>query len=260
MELRGKTAIVTGSAVGVGRQVAIDLAKRGANVVVNYSRSEEEAKEAVGLVEAAGGKALLVKADVADDAQVVEMVRRTVEAFGGLHVLVNNAATTHFVQFADLDGMKSEYWDDIFAVNVKGAFFCARAAAKAMRAGVEDGRPAAAIVNIASVAGTRATGSSIAYAASKAALINMTVGLAKVLGPDIRVNAVAPGFIETRWLRNGLGEQVYEAAKAHQSRLAPLKSVCTPETVSQLVLSLIEGADMVTGECVTIDGGVGIAG
>ncbi len=259
MDLKGKTAIVTGSAVGVGRQVAVGLARRGANVVVNYSRSEDDAKEAVGLVGAAGGKALLVKADVSDDAQVQAMVGRAVETFGGLHVLVNNAATTHFVNFADLDGMKSEYWDDIFSVNVKGAFFCSRAAAKAMRAACEAGAPGAAIVNIASVAGTRATGSSIAYAASKAALINMTVSLAKVLGPEIRVNAVAPGFIETRWLRNGLGDQVYEAAKAHQTRQAPLKGVCTPETVSQLVLSLIEGADMVTGECVTIDGGVGIS-
>ncbi len=260
MDVRGKTAIVTGSAVGVGRQVAIDLARRGANVVVNYSRSENDAREAVSLVEAVGGKALLVRADISDDAQARSLVEQTVAAFGGLHVLVNNAAMTHFVPFADLEGMKSEYWDDIFAVNVKGAFFCARAAAAAMRACLEPGSPSGAIVNIASVAGTRATGSSIAYAASKAALINMTISLAKVLGPEIRVNAVAPGFIETRWLKNGLGDQVYEAAKAHQTRLAPLKGVCTPETVSQLVLSLIEGADMVTGECITIDGGVGIAG
>lgn len=260
MDVAGNTAIVTGSAVGVGRQVAIDLGRRGANVVVNYSRSEDDAREAVGLVEQAGGRALLIKADVSDDRQVQAMVDRTVAEFGGLHVLVNNAATTHFVNFADLDGMKSEYWDDIFAVNVKGAFFASRAAARAMRACVEAGQPAAAIVNVASVAGTRATGSSIAYAASKAALINMTVALAKVLGPEIRVNAVAPGFIETRWLKNGLGDQVYEAARAHQTRQAPLKGVCTPETVSQLVLSLIEGADMVTGECITIDGGVGIAG
>ena len=260
MDVTGKTAIVTGSAVGVGRQTAVDLGRRGANVVVNYSRSEAEAREAVSLVEQAGGRALLVKADVSDDTQVNAMVERTVAEFGGLHILVNNAAMTHFVTFADLEGMKSDYWDDIFAVNVKGAFFCARAAAKAMRACVDAGQASAAIVNIASVAGTRATGSSIAYAASKAALINMTVSLAKVLGPEIRVNAVAPGFIETRWLKNGLGDQVYEAAKAHQTRMAPLKCVCTPETVSQLVLSLIEGADMVTGECITIDGGVGIAG
>jgi 3-oxoacyl-[acyl-carrier protein] reductase len=255
MDVRGKTAIVTGSAVGVGRAAAVDLARRGANVVINYSRSEDDAKEAVRLVEAAGAKAILVRADVSDDAQVQSMVRQTVDAFGGLHILVNNAAMTHFVPFHDLDGMKAEYWDDIFNVNVKGAFFCARAAAKAMK---QSG--GGAIVNIASVAGTRAIGSSIAYAASKAALINMTVALARVLGPDVRVNAVAPGFIETRWLKNGLGDQIYEAGKAMQIKQAPLKAVCTPEDVSQLVMSLIEGADLVTGECITIDGGVGIAG
>lgn len=255
MDVRGKTAIVTGSAVGVGRATAIDLAKRGANVVINYSRSEDDAKEAVRLVEAEGARVLLVRADVSDDAQVQSMVRQAVDAFGGLHILVNNAAMTHFVPFHDLDGMKAEYWDDIFNVNVKGAFFCARAAAKAMK---QSG--SGAIVNIASVAGVRAVGSSIAYAASKAAVINMTVALARILGPDIRVNAVAPGFIETRWLRSGLGDQLYDAGKAMQIKQAPLKAVCQPEHVSQLVMSLIEGADLVTGECIVIDGGVGIAG
>jgi len=117
-----------------------------------------------------------------------------------------------------------------------------------------------AIVNVASVAGTRAIGSSIAYAASKAAVINMTVALARVLGPEIRVNCVAPGFIETRWLKNGLGDQIYEAGKAAETKRAPLKAVCKPEDVSQLILSLIAGADLVTGQTVVIDGGVGIAG
>ncbi|MDP9238339.1 MAG: SDR family oxidoreductase [Chloroflexota bacterium] len=255
MDVRGKTAIVTGSAVGVGRATALDLARRGANVVINYARSEDDAREALKLVEAEGARALLVRADVSKDADVQAMVRKTAETFGGLHVLVNNAAITHFVAFQDLDGMKEEFWDDIFAVNVKGAFFASRAAAPVMR---ESG--GGAIVNIASVAGQRAIGSSIAYAASKAALINMTVALARVLGPEIRVNCVAPGFIETRWLKNGLGDQVYEAGKAAQSQRAPLKAVCKPEDVAQLVMSLIEGADMVTGETITIDGGVGIAG
>lgn len=255
MDLQGKTAIVTGSAVGVGRAVAIDLARRGAKVTVNYSRSDGEARETVRLVEAEGARSLLVRADVSDDAQARSLVQQTVDAFGALHVLVNNAATTHFVPFADLEGMKAEYWDDIFNVNVKGAFFCARAAARHMKqAG------AGAIVNVASVAGTRAVGSSIAYAASKAAVINMTVALARTLGPEVRVNAVAPGFIETRWLLNGLGERTYEAAKAHETSRAPLKAVCKPEDVSQLILSLIEGADLVTGQTVVIDGGVGIGG
>lgn len=255
MDLRDKTAIVTGSAVGVGRAVAVDLARRGANVTVNYSRSESDARETVRLVEAEGARALLVRADVSDDAQARALVQQTVDAFGALHVLVNNAAMTHFVPFADLEGMKAEYWDEIFNVNVKGAFFCARAAAPHMK---RSGR--GAIVNVASVAGVRAVGSSIAYAASKAALINMTVALARILGPEVRVNAVAPGFIETRWLRNGLGERTYEAAKAHETNRAPLKAVCTPEDVSQLILSLITGADLVTGQTVVIDGGVGISG
>lgn len=255
MDLRDKTAIVTGSAVGVGRAVAVDLARRGANVTVNYSRSEDDARETVRLVEAEGARALLVRADVSDDAQARALVQQTVDAFGALHVLVNNAAMTHFVAFADLEGMKAEYWDDIFNVNVKGAFFCARAAAPHMK---RAGR--GAIVNVASVAGVRAVGSSIAYAASKAAVINMTVALAKTLGPEVRVNAVAPGFIETRWLRNGLGDKTYEAAKAHETNRAPLKAVCTPEDVSQLILSLIAGADLVTGQTVVIDGGVGISG
>jgi 3-oxoacyl-[acyl-carrier protein] reductase len=262
MDVKGKTAIVTGSAVGVGRATALDLARRGANVVINYSRSEEDAREAQRLVEAEGARALLVRADVSQDDQVQDMVRQTVDAFGGVNILVNNAAITHFVQFADLDGMKAEYWDDIFNVNVKGAFFCARAAAKAMKqsGGAASGAAHGAIVNVASVAGVRAIGSSIAYAASKAAVINMTVALARVLGPEIRVNCVAPGFIETRWLRNGLGEKTYEAARAFESNRAPLKGVCSPEHVSQLILSLIEGADLVTGQTVVIDGGVGISG
>ncbi len=254
MDVRGKTAIVTGSAVGVGRATALDLARRGANVIINYSRSENDAREAMKLVGATGAGALLVKADVSKDTEVQDMVAQAVARFGGVHILVNNAAMTHFVPFADLDGMKEEYWDDIYAVNVKGAFFCARAAAKAMQ---QSG--GGAIVNVASVAGVRAIGSSIAYAASKAAVINMTVALARVLGPDVRVNCVAPGFIDTRWLRAGLGDRIFEAGRAAESNKAPLKDVCSPEHVAQLILSLIEGADMVTGQTIVIDGGVGIA-
>jgi 3-oxoacyl-[acyl-carrier protein] reductase len=246
-----KTAIVTGSAVGSDARWRWTLrARRG--VVVNYSRSKTMRVRRCASSRPARG---LSSRPVSKDDQVQEMVREAVAAFGGLHILVNNAAMTHFVPFADLDGMKEEYWDDIYAVNVKGTFFCARAAAKAMR---ETG--GGAIVNIASVAGIRSIGSSIAYAASKAAVINMTVGMARVLGHEIRVNCVAPGFIETRWLKNGLGDQIYAAGKAAETHRAPLKAVCRPEDVSQLVLSLIEGADLVTGQTVVIDGGVGVSG
>jgi len=249
MQLSGTTAIVTGSAVGVGRATALDLARRGANVVVNYSRSEDEAKETVAQIEALGARALLVRADVSRDAEVRAMVQQTLDAFGALHVLVNNAATTAFVNFADLEGMAEEDWDRILAVNVKGPFFCARAAAPAIK---EAG--GGAIVNVASIAGIRAVGSSIAYAASKAALINLSMALARVLAPEVRVNCVAPGFIATRWLKEGLGE-LYEPVRQRTAEGTPLRRVATPEDVAQVILGLIESADFVTGQTVVVDGG-----
>lgn len=253
MNLEGKTAIVTGSAVGVGRATALDLARRGANVVINYSRSEEDATEAFGLVEGTGAKALLVRADVSKDDEVRGLVQETVKTFGGVDVLVNNAATTVFVNFADLEGLAEEDWDRLLAVNLKGPFFCSRAVAPIMRE-AGDG----AIVNVASIAGVRAVGSSIAYAASKAGLINMTIALARVLAPEIRVNCVAPGFIDTRWLKQGLGE-FYEPAKQRTSQQTPLGRVATPEDVAQVILGFIENADFVTGQTTIIDGGSSIA-
>jgi 3-oxoacyl-[acyl-carrier protein] reductase len=225
------------------------LAQRGANVVVNYSRSEDDAKETVAAVEKLGARALLVRADVSNDAEVRSMVQQTVDVFGAVHVLVNNAATTVFVPFQNLEGLSGEDWDKILNVNLKGPFFCSRAVAEPMRK-----TGSGAIVNIASVAGIRSVGSSIAYAASKAGLINMTIALARVLAPEVRVNCVAPGFIDTRWLKAGLGEG-YEGAKRFQAEQTPLKRVASPEDVAQVVLSLIEGADFVTGETITVDGG-----
>ena len=253
MNLEGKTAIVTGSAVGVGRATALQLAERGANVVINYSRSEDDAKAAVVLVEQAGAKALLVRADVSRDDEVRDMVARTRDAFGSVDVLVNNAATTAFVNFADLEGMTEEHWDRILAVNLKGPFFCTRAVAPAMKEAGEG-----AIVNVASIAGIRAVGSSIAYAASKAGLINMTIALARVLAPEVRVNCVAPGFIDTRWLKQGLGD-FYEPAKQRTAEQTPLGRVSTPEDVAQVVLGFIEGADFVTGQTTIVDGGSSIS-
>ncbi len=249
MQLSGKTAIVTGSAVGLGRATALALARRGTNVVVNYSRSEEEARETAAEVERLGTKALLVRADVSRDEEVRAMVASALDAFGSIEVLVNNAATTAFVNFADLDGLTEEMWDRILAVNLKGPFFCCRAVAGAMKAAGQG-----AIVNIASVAGVRALGSSIAYAASKAGLINLTVALARVLAPEVRVNCVAPGFIDTRWLRQGLGP-LFEPARQRTSEQTPLGRVATPEDIAQVVLSLIEGADFVTGQTIVADGG-----
>ena len=254
MQLAGRSAIVTGSAVGVGRATALELARRGANVVINYSRSEREAAETAADVERLGGRALVVRADVSRDEEVRAMVARAVEAFGSVHVLVNNAATTAFVNFADLEGLTEEQWDRILAVNLKGPFFCARAVAGPMKAAGEG-----AIVNIASIAGIRAVGSSIAYAASKAGLINLTIALARALAPEVRVNCVAPGFIDTRWLRQGLGP-LFEPARQRTAEQTPLGRVSTPEDIAQVVLSLIEDAAFVTGQTIVVDGGNSIRG
>jgi 3-oxoacyl-[acyl-carrier protein] reductase len=194
-----------------------------------------------------------VQADVADDAACRTLVQRAVGELGRLDVLVNNAATTSFVAAGDLDGVHDEHWERILAVNLKGPFQCARAARGAIeRAGGGE------IVNVSSVAGILGTGSSIPYCASKAALNVVTVILARLLGPAIRVNAVAPGFITGRWLRDGLGEQAYDAVKGALESRVPLRRVCEPEDVSRAILSLIEGSDLVTGQVLPVDGGMTI--
>jgi 3-oxoacyl-[acyl-carrier protein] reductase len=250
VELSGKAALVTGSAVGVGRATALELARRGANVVVNYSRSEAEARQTVSDVEALGAEALLVQADVSRDDQVRDMVTRARDRFGSVDVLVNNAAVTHFVDFRDLDGMTEEMWDHIMAVNVKGVFFCSRAVIPQMKQ-QEEG----CIVNISSVSGIRGAGSSIAYCASKAAVINMTMAFARTYAPEVRVNCVAPGFIDTRWHSARPEAAEYEAFKKRIAQGTPLARVCTAEDIAQAVLSLIEGADFVTGQTLVVDGG-----
>jgi 3-oxoacyl-[acyl-carrier protein] reductase len=250
VELSRKTAIVTGSAVGVGRATALELARRGANVVVNYSRSEAEARQTAADVQALGAEALVVLADVSQDGQVRDMVERTVDRFGGVDVLVNNAAVTYFVDFRDLEALTEEMWDRILAVNVKGVFFCSRAVVPHMKQ-----RGGGCIVNISSVAGITGAGSSIAYCASKAAVINMTQAFARALAPEVRVNCVAPGFIDTRWHSSRPEIKDYQALKDHVAKGTPLGRVCAPEDIAQAVLSLIEGADYVTGQTLVVDGG-----
>lgn len=249
MEVGGKVAIVTGSATGVGRSTALMLAERGCNVVVNYTRSEAEARETAAEVERRGAQALLVRADVSSDADCRRMVREALERWGRLDILVNNAGTTVFVPHHDLEALTEEAWDRIFAVNVRGTFYMSRAAAPALRASGQG-----AIVNIASTAGIRAGGSSIPYAASKAAIINLTVSLARVLAPEVRVNCIAPGFIDTRWLAQGYGER-FPALRESVRQQTPLKDVGRPEHMAQAVISMITGMDWVTGQTLVVDGG-----
>ncbi len=249
MDVKGKVAIVTGSATGVGRATALQLAGLGCGVVVNYTRSEAEAQETLADVKMLGVPAALVRCDVSDDRAVRAMVKRTVDELGGVDILVNNAGTTTFVNHADFDGLTEEVWDRTLAVNLKGAFWCTRAVAPVMKA-----RGKGAIVNVSSVAGVRGGGSSIAYAASKAGLVSLTINTARVLGPEIRVNCVAPGFIDGRWLRSGIGAN-YDVARDRAAQNAVLKAVTTPDDIAQVIVSLIAGADLVTGQTIVVDGG-----
>ncbi|MBL67379.1 MAG: hypothetical protein CMO74_02830 [Verrucomicrobiales bacterium] len=247
MDLKGKAALVTGGSRGVGAATARMLAGAGCDVAVNYNASAEAAGQVVDDCQEAGARAISIQGDVASDVVCRHLVAESVNVFGRLDVLVNNAGTTRFVGFGNLDDVREEDWDRILAVNLKGPFQCARAARPhlATEGGV--------IVNTASVAGIRGAGSSIPYAASKAALINLTLALARSLGPEIRVNAVAPGFIEGDWLQEGLGEN-YEAIRQAKMKESLLDAVSTPEDIAQGILSLAM-ADKVTGHTLVIDGG-----
>lgn len=248
--IEGRAALVTGSATGVGRATALALAKRGCHVLINYSRSREDAEATLAEVEAHGVRAVLARGDVSSDADCRGLVAAATEAFGRLDILVNNAGTTSFIKHDDLEAVGDEDWARIMAVNVQGPFQCARAARSALEAS-GDG----SIVNVSSVAGIRAIGSSIPYCASKAALNNLTISLARALAPKIRVNAVAPGFITGRWLTEGLGER-YEVTKAQLEQRVPLRRVSEPSDVADAILSIVTGSKLVTGQLVAVEGGM----
>ena len=254
MELKKAVCIVTGSASGIGAASAIQLAAKGARVLVNYSKSEAAARATLKACEAAGaqsgGEALLVKADVAQDADCRRLAQAALDKWGRIDALVNNAGATKFANHADLDALTAEDFQRIYAVNVVGAYQMVRACAPAMKKG---GR--GAVVNVSSIAGKNGMGSSIAYAASKGALNTMTLSVARVLGPDIRVNAVCPGMVDTKWLRQGYGSR-YAAIEARYRLGTPLGRPGTPEEVAAVIVWLIEGADLITGDTIMVDSGM----
>jgi 3-oxoacyl-[acyl-carrier protein] reductase len=250
VEVANKVAVVTGSSAGVGRATAERLAALGASVVVNYAHSKADAEEVVAGIRAAGATSHAKQADIGDDAQCRALIQDAVDTYGGLQILVNNAGATHFIDHADLEAVTKDVWSDIMSVNLEGAFNCTHAAAPYMREAGEG-----AVVNVSSVAGLGGGGSSIPYAASKSALITMTKSLARVLGPEIRVNCIAPGFITGRWLHGGLGEETYEAAKANLTARSPLRDVATPERCADGILAFIQHHTFSTGQTIVVDGG-----
>lgn len=250
-DLKGKAAIVTGSATGVGAATAKLLASHGCNVVVNYTKSVNEAEETAQACRDAGAKAITVQANVAEDADCKKLVEACIAEFGRLDHLVNNAGTTKFVAHHDLEGLTADDFQWIYGVNVVGPYQMVKHAAPHMKK-----TGAATVTNVSSIAGVKGLGSCVAYAASKGALNTMTLSLARALGPEIRVNAICPGMIQGKWLREGMGEQRYDATLQHQLKTNPLRKVSTPEDNARAILMFITGSDLITGQKVLVDGGM----
>jgi 3-oxoacyl-[acyl-carrier protein] reductase len=247
VNLKNKVALVTGGGTGVGRAIVLQLAQLGAMVAVNYSRSKAEAEATAKEANALGVKAVAVQADVSNEAQVQRMIAKVGEDLGLVQVLVNNAAFTQFTDLADLHALSQPDWDRTFAVNVNGTLYCTRAVAPMMKS-----RGWGRIVNISSIAAFTGRGSSIAYCASKAAVLSLTRSFAQVLGPQITVNAVAPGLIETRWIE---GREGLDRFKESWIKDTALHHVLTPDDVAEVAVSLITSMSFVTGQTIVVDAG-----
>ena len=243
-----KAALVTGGATGIGRSAVLALARAGFDVAVNYSSSETAARETVAEAEKLGARTLLVRCDVSDEKAVRAMLRAVGEKFQRLDVLVNNAGTTASWKPRDLETLSLEEWDRVFAVNVRGLFQVTRAAVPLLK------KSQGCIINTASIVGLRPGPQPLPYAASKAAVVNLTKTLAWNLGPEIRVNAVAPGWMEGDWMKRMLKDK-YADLMEKRAKATPLKRVVTADDVAETMMSLIQSNRFVTGEIVVIDGG-----
>ena len=248
-----KVAIITGSATGVGAATAILLAEKNCNVVINYTKSEQEAKKTAKTIKQKGAEVVVCQGDVSNDDDCKAMAKAAVDAWGRIDYLVNNAGKTKFNPYPNLDGLSKDDFLDIYAVNVVGTYQMVRAVEPHMRK-LGQG----AIVNNSSISGITGIASSIAYAASKAALNMMTKSLAHVLGPEIRINSVAPGMIQTRWLKEGMGDEAYRKMLQQAKDQLPLQEVATAEDIAEALVWFLEGAKLVTGETLIVDSGIHI--
>ena len=245
-----KVAVITGSSSGIGAATAQKFARAGFDILVNYSRDEAPAHAVATECRKHGIDAAVERADVSKDEDCKRLAAVVRDRWGAADVLVNNAGMTKFVALRDLDGISADDFQRIYAVNTIGPFQMARAFAPLLRT-----RAGAAIVNVSSIAARMGTGSSIGYVASKGALDALTIALARVLGPQIRVNGVAPGMIEGEWLRQGLGDERYEAMRKGYSNAAALDSIIAPEEVAETIFFLATAAPRTTGETLLVDAG-----
>jgi 3-oxoacyl-[acyl-carrier protein] reductase len=245
-EMADSVAIVTGGGTGIGAAVVRRLAARGVRCVVNFAHSRDEAEA---LASEVGG--IAVQADIAEDAACRALAAAAVDAYGRIDFLVNNAGRTKFANHENLDALQAEDFLDIYRLNTIAPFQMIRACAPAMRAG-----PMSAVVNVASVAAVFGHGSSVAYAASKGALVTMTKSLARALAPAIRVNAVAPGYVGTGWFEKRLGEEGFARLNAHIAASTPMAMAADAEDIAGPVVMLLDPASrVITGETVLLDAG-----
>lgn len=245
--------VVTGASTGLGRAVAVEVARQGARaVVVNYARSADEAEETARQVREHGAEAVLVQGDVASDDDC-RKIAAAAEPFGRIDALFNNAGITRFAGHHDLDAVSAQDFLDLYAVNVVGPYQMIRACRALLEAGPRPG----AVVNTASIAGVTGIGSSVPYAASKGALNTMTLSLARALAPKIRVNAVCPGFIDTPWFGKGMPDAAVEKVRANAEATTPLKAASTPEDIAASTVFLASPASRhITGETLLVDAGL----
>lgn len=244
-----KVAIITGSGTGVGAATALLLAQRGYNVVINYSRSEAEALASQAACQDAGADTLLLRGDVAVDADCKALALAAVDRWGRIDALVNNAGISTFTGVANWDVLDMDVFQRIYAVNTVGGFQMVRACAPHLKA------TKGSVVNVSSIAGSLGIGSSVPYIASKGAVNSMTLYLARALAPDVRVNAVCPALITSRWFVDGMGQEAFEKIKAISEATSPLQRASTPEDVAEAIVWLTTGARTMTGELLLLDGG-----
>jgi 3-oxoacyl-[acyl-carrier protein] reductase len=247
-DLKGKTALVTGAASGIGFATAHMLAGFGATVAVNFLANDPRGAEAVDRLTAAGGKAIAAPGSVGDAKEAEAMVRKAIADLGRLDLLVNNAGTPgtkRRISPPELDLITEELWSQLLAVNLLGVFRCAKLAAPALK------QAHGAIVNTASIAGLGRAGSSLAYGATKAGVVSLTQNLARALAPEVRVNAIAPGAVDSSWMVEWTNEERQQSIEH-----AVLKRRCQPEDLAEVILFLGFGAAMVTGQTITVDGGL----
>jgi 3-oxoacyl-[acyl-carrier protein] reductase len=248
MKNERRVAIVTGAASGVGAASALLLAQRGHDLVLNYHRSAELMDASLDACRGAGADVVALQGDVADDAVCRALAREAVQRWGRIDAVVNAAGATRFVPIADLEAVGAADFERILGINTIAPFQVARAAAPHLGAG-------GAIVNVSSNASLTGNGSSLPYVVSKGALNTLTLALARALAPKVRVNAVLPGLIEGRWMRDGLGDAAYQRVKAQYAASALLERVSTPEDIAQAIGWLLDPACLMTGQLVVVDGG-----